>query len=860
MKVIKQTIKRVFAVGAGVIMLGATAMGAMAADLSNYPDMFVKDGVFDGYLVVGENAASVDNLAMTDIAASMKYMESSSTSSVSVEGDAWQVGTSADWLEVNESIGPSGQSGIVDYIGEDELSALADGEFTNSKGTFKYEQKLHFDSHGARAMWVENEDDQLDLFWKISGDDQLALYELDFVTDAESDIDYSDSYSLKDFADKEWNFLGTTWTMTKAVYDTTDGVQLTFMGGASQGTVMEGESQTYSFEGNDYDVSVSYVDATNAVLIVNGESTGKLEDGETFVLADGTTVGVSDILYQNYAGGVHQASFFIGANKLYLADTNISDTAYDSAEIKVNEETIDGATVLIKGTIVTDSTAALAADGNLKLDYIHVNMTAQDDMYLAAGDKLSESAELEEAALLFTQNWDFEFHGVNSDVEMSTIGLQKSGDDKYELAFTSADGSDVVLPLLFASANDVLQLGEKSGDNLAIQPTTNISDDDYFVLATKNTSVATNSDAEVTVLQYISSKNSEDDVQTVKFKNVNTGESIERTFSDACIFDLSLNGKTHTFSNATGDVCTADNWDIKLTSTDYVNTLSVEAANSTAMNIRDRSGALITVYSVGNGSIATPDPSSTLTSMAFKVTYPDTDKLDDYTPAAETILLYNLTEMDTAEVTANAVTNPVFNIADPDDNDVTWGFSATGVKVKKTAASSSPVELELTSPDRSAEILAYITSGATSSVTSVDGTLTAVEGIVSATKLDSEVSDVTAQNLIVVGGPCVNSVAAELLGNPADCTEGFTPGKARVKLVANGDNMAMLVAGYSGADTRLAGKVIAHREAELTGMEVEVEGTTYSDATIGAPTMMVEEVVEEVVEVVAEEEVVATTE
>ena len=57
----------------------------------------------------------------------------------------------------------------------------------------------------------------------------------------------------------------------------------------------------------------------------------------------------------------------------------------------------------------------------------------------------------------------------------------------------------------------------------------------------------------------------------------------------------------------------------------------------------------------------------------------------------------------------------------------------------------------------------------------------------------------------------------------------------------------MLVAGYSGEDTRLAGLVVAKRwtDANFKGMEVEVEGTTYSDATIGAPTVKTEAVVEE---------------
>ncbi len=123
--------------------------------------------------------------------------------------------------------------------------------------------------------------------------------------------------------------------------------------------------------------------------------------------------------------------------------------------------------------------------------------------------------------------------------------------------------------------------------------------------------------------------------------------------------------------------------------------------------------------------------------------------------------------------------------------------------------------------------------------TTAEGTWTNVE-VVDATKLDSEIADVKAQNLIVVGGPCVNTAAAALLGNPATCTEGFAPGKARVKLFepATG-KFALLVAGYSGADTRLAGKVIAHRWKELSGTEVEVAGTTYSDATFGAPAPVV---------------------
>ena len=100
-------------------------------------------------------------------------------------------------------------------------------------------------------------------------------------------------------------------------------------------------------------------------------------------------------------------------------------------------------------------------------------------------------------------------------------------------------------------------------------------------------------------------------------------------------------------------------------------------------------------------------------------------------------------------------------------------------------------------------------------------------------KLDSEIEDIQAQNLIVVGPPCKNTVSAELSGNPADCTDCLEPGEGRIRLFQHTNGYsAMLVDGYSAADTRLAAKVIANRTDELCGLELRVTGTTWEDAVI----------------------------
>jgi hypothetical protein len=105
--------------------------------------------------------------------------------------------------------------------------------------------------------------------------------------------------------------------------------------------------------------------------------------------------------------------------------------------------------------------------------------------------------------------------------------------------------------------------------------------------------------------------------------------------------------------------------------------------------------------------------------------------------------------------------------------------------------------------------------------------------IINAAKLDSEILDIVAQNLIVVGSPCVNTVAAQVEGYSTDCKNGLTAGKSKIKLMkwSNGKHL-LLVTGFSGDDRRVAAKVLAHRFSDLSGSEVEISGNDYLTATI----------------------------
>ncbi|MFW6025390.1 MAG: hypothetical protein ACOCRX_03525 [Candidatus Woesearchaeota archaeon] len=96
--------------------------------------------------------------------------------------------------------------------------------------------------------------------------------------------------------------------------------------------------------------------------------------------------------------------------------------------------------------------------------------------------------------------------------------------------------------------------------------------------------------------------------------------------------------------------------------------------------------------------------------------------------------------------------------------------------------------------------------------------------------LDNEISNLHDQNSIVVGGPCINSAAAELLDFPIDCRAGLSPGDSLIKLFEFGNTYSLLIAGYHADDTRRASSVLAnHEDYNLSGRSIEVYEQSFED-------------------------------
>lgn len=866
-------VKRLFAVGTGVAMIGATAMGAVAAaDLKDYPNFLVKDGVFDGYVVIGEKAAAIDNLAAIDITTSMKVAKAVDTAKkvTTVEGDAWLVGTSSKKLEIaNSNATDSSIPGeqirdITTFIGDDELDALKDGTWATNEQSYGYQQFLFFDEEGyggnsqSRIVkYAENDDDKTADFFFVGNSRQIARYRMEFSSTAQSDVtdstgtaDSTGTY-LDDFENTDMTIFGKPYTVVLARRPDTvadQSVKLILMAGSAHDTVLESETKSYVVGDKSYEVTLSYVDDDEAKFIVNGEATNKLKVGETYVLKDKSEVGVSEILYQSYAGGVHSATFFVGAQKMELRDDQVTDST-GAYNVKIGSENIDGSTVIFTGTD-NNSTFSIST--------IEVNMTADDDLFLGTGQKLSDviTATAGEKEILFTNSWDVEYKGMTEETKHQ-LKLAQSSARRYHLNLFDGDGKVVELPVAYGEGANNLSVGEETWGNsranqkrlhlqenlgntsqtssaqfgMATGGDNNINKDDYFIVTG---GTAGDGSAKSYLIQYKGSDAQTKTSPKIRFKNLGSGETLEYSVSSQTV---------------TGTVAT-----IKLGGYSFIaNNASVMSADDFQLNVDQNGGGTIASASINFidsygsqwaflGNVSTNSTGLAAASSDFPnadfvqviQSAPNGDDYDNILPAAITL---NITGTSDPEVRA-ALTGVTLKTPDG-KTDVAYGYTSMGTFVTSKTPSSDPQELILDYPEKQSIPQVYFTAqGATSKTSTAKGDLVAV-AVVDATKLDSEVADAKAQNLIVVGGPCVNSVAAELLGNPTNCAEGFTAGKARIKLVENGGKVAMLVAGYSGADTRLAGKVLAHKGDMLSGMEVEVEGTTYSDATISAPSKVV---------------------
>ncbi|MBT3582900.1 hypothetical protein HN510_03725 [Candidatus Woesearchaeota archaeon] len=771
--------KKIASVLASAVMLSSTIGFAAAADM--YPEPFVVGGAEDVAVVVGLNADVSDVYAAIDVQDNLNALTSGgSGGGSSVSGTAWQVKTTSDKLELDEPI-----KSITSYIGKDELPILGDGVVSNEKGTATYEQFLYFeDGTTSDVTYQEDDDENVGLFFRIASGNVIARYVMDFTADLKSDIATS---TLEDIEDEEISLLGKTYTISKA-QNASGGAQLTLMSGAEKVTVANGEEVTAGGK----TISVVVSSGTQAQFTIDGESTNKLNDGDTYKLEDGTYIGVSDITYQGFSGGMMQATVYVGADKIEL---------FNGSSMTVNGESISDANVVITSTIDSNN--------DISITELSVNMTAEDDLYIAEDGKLTDEDDLDEPEVLFTQNWNIEFKGFET-AATEEVDLRKSTDSKIKLAFVNYNGDAIDFPLMYTNTTGIYS-GERLGYNFVLDANENITKNDYFILNTADPATAANSgDARSFVVQYKGADKVTDTSPKLKLDILGEGTK-EITLTTAGVATMKLGGATFAFAN----ISTADSDDfvMNLTTADYADgTCSLPAATSCSNYLRTKYNGLITINDTNatyEGGVAQNGSTGATASWVITLAIDDTDRDGDNTPLTTAETVYTMTYNNNSDGefgTTLSGGNSSIWVSDPDDNTKSTYVTTYGVEVEYSNPSSAPSSVKVQIPDSAAEPLVYVSSGDIVVTPGSGGT----GGSVLVVK-DNEVTSVSTKNLIVVAGSCINSVAAKILGSDSPlCAADFTAvtdvgaGEYIIKTVTSPystEQVAMLVAGYEKAQT-----------------------------------------------------------
>ncbi|MAG08140.1 hypothetical protein CMO89_01600 [Candidatus Woesearchaeota archaeon] len=862
MKLLK-TIKKVVALGAGASMFGATMFGALAAaDLSTYPDPFVKDAAFNALIVVGEAAATNDVLGAIDIATSLQYaakttstVSTGTAATVSLSGDSKKIEKSSDKLEFNEGI-----NDIQDSVTGSDLTALGGGTITNENGDFDYTETIYLPLNGT-VQYTADPDDTDSVakpYFLITNGATVYRYKIAFTPGLKSDHNTGSSGYLDDIKNKKITMLGKEYTIIKAAHTNGNSTALTFMGGAVSDVLEEGASKSYTLPtGETYDVTLDFVGTATAKFTINNEITTALAEGDTFKLEDLSEIGVVDIMSQSFAGGLRKAEFDIGANKVKIEDTNTMNASWDGT-VTIGSTELSS----VKADIVTstDQGGGTSFHGSdVTITSIEVNYTAGQDLYLGegvSGADVADAAEAQEGNF-FGDAFDFKFEGLQIGTT-EEVSLKPSGSYNYKLKFTNKAGVDysVDVASINGSSGAIINLGRWTGSDLrdiVINEVQQIDDEHYFVVSKNKYS---------RVMQFkdvVQGTSTTDETGIIKILDLGSGTMQEVTYT-SLTGDLNLDGNTY---------------QVNISSDSNSGKIMVDLDGDGALDDKNVSPELWTQGELNITLACDSDALVEGTRVDYICFTPEEDE-DNSIDMAKINFAVSSSKIDINDSLFNYTSGSQYKPGtgmqlSKDGSNIYNMYTNYGMFLsvdRKGTGSDTQNDIVITYPDEEIFGAFFVTSGATTATTSTGAgnveTTVVTKIDVGAAVLDTDPAvsgKENTQNLIVVGGPCINKAAAVLLGKsfPACGTaSGIPENAAIVKLVEQTDgNVALVVAGWTAEDSQRAARVIADYEtyqtaATLTGVEVEVTGTSLTDITVGAPTVVEEEEEEE--EEAAEEE------
>src|SRR3989344_552347 len=306
-------------------MVGATIMGAVAADLSQYPAPFIKNGAFDALIVVGDDAASEDVVGAIGIGTSLQY---AMRQAAAVSGNAQVTiseGKKIDRTGDHLNYGDEFQDILGAPLDDEDLPViLGDGTYQDSEGITDnkedYEQRLYFyntseandagQKGSARLVFTTDDDGKkaaADYLEFDSGStDYMYRYRLLFDTSIEyTNTSATDNTPGDDLEDTVLKIQGNDYTITDVQADSGAGYKakkFTLLAGETIIWLQQGKTLTRTIGGVEHEIEVTDVNDNENMcgISVDGDVVW-IDKGQTQTI-NGVTIGVTDAVASNCVG------------------------------------------------------------------------------------------------------------------------------------------------------------------------------------------------------------------------------------------------------------------------------------------------------------------------------------------------------------------------------------------------------------------------------------------------------------------------------------------------------------------------------------------------------------------------------
>ncbi|MEM4711156.1 MAG: hypothetical protein QXL18_04360 [Candidatus Woesearchaeota archaeon] len=784
-----KTIKKIVALGVGATMLLGTGASAYAATLSDYPAPFVQNGVFVGKIVIGEKANVIDVLGATDIAASLQRASAVSVTTTSGSTTAM----AEDGYKFSESrnlILGANLNSVISVVDDTELpELLKSGTIEADDGSeYDYDVEIHLPSGSEAVVSANMNDNDLDdyktplAYFNLGTGSDLRFYDVV--------IDFQDSWSASDFTNSEAiELFGRAYTFDQK--NSNNNSVLTLYGSDTTLLVGKGETKTITYNGKEYTVEVlgGNADAETAILRV-GSDTRTVKEGDSRTIG-GLPLYVKDVFISTIGTQDISVMLFLGSNKIELnANTN---------KVRMNGKDV-------KAYFVNVTKSGTGPWQDVQKITFTVTPEEDDVEYILPGEEYVDP--------LFGS---FKFHFVGAEdlkAGKEELKFARSG-KKLDVTFTPRGANKATTFTLLD--------GNVTKDFWGSQYLDELERNKYFVY----------------------NENSGDDTKAVthllRIESVSDGMNVSSNDFELVVRDLTFE-KTYTIKKCQTldskiplypESSTVSNRQISFTSSSTCN--GAQVTHNPVLYTKDGSKVLFWTTNTTNDSpLAVVAHAGQLeTDLGFIQVIEDVDNDKDDTTPTNFIVKYSYDFSDNeydvsfyAKGNSSLMYGPLTQDDDADHYLTEFGTYVYAETDDKRYVSAYIPAKEVTYDMFLLPVESSVTVTSTSG-----GSAVALNPIAVGMAIMDTDATLGSKPYIVVGGPCANTVAAELMGNPSDCAAGFTEGKAMIKLFS--DKNALLVAGYSGKDTQGASRVLAnYKDYAFSGTELEVTTTNLNSLSV----------------------------